>query len=187
MKLICGKPKLQTDYGTGEMVISFPIFAESKNDAMQYASECGDKLTVDVTKYRKGRSLDANAYAWVLIGKLAAKLGKAKEEVYRDAIKDIGNNYEVVCVVDKAVESFCKLWSSNGIGWQTDTFPSKIEGCTNVMAYSGSSTYNTEQMSKLINIIVEECKAQGIDTKTPNEIADMLSLWEVADEKHYSK
>ena len=55
--------------------------------------------------------------------------------------------------------------------------PSKIEGCTNVILYYGSSTYNTEQMSRLINLVVEDCKAQGVETMTPDEINRMLSLW----------
>lgn len=45
------------------------------------------------------------------------------------------------------------------------------------MLYYGSSTYDTAQMSRLINIIVEECKAQGIETRTPDEISKLVSLW----------
>lgn len=137
-----------------------------------------EKLSFKIAKFREKRSLDANAYCWVLLGKLAAKLNKPKEEVYRDFIRDIGDNYEVVCVVDKAVKKLCDGWEHNGLGWQTETFPSKIDGCTNVMLYYGSSTYDTEQMSRLINSVVDECKEQGVDTRTPDEIAKMLSLWE---------
>lgn len=76
-----------------------------------------------------------------------------------------------------AVEKLCNGWEHNGLGWQTDTFPSKIDGCTNVMLYYGSSTYDTEQMSRLITSVVDECKEQGIETRTPEEIANLLSLW----------
>ena len=136
-----------------------------------------EKLSIKISRYREKRSLDANAYCWVLLGKLASKLNRPKEEIYRDLIKDIGDNYEVVCVVNEAVEKLCNGWEHNGLGWQTDTFTSKIDGCTNVMLYYGSSTYNTEQMSRLITSVVDECKEQGIDTRTPEEIANMLSLW----------
>lgn len=74
-----------------------------------------------------------------------------------------------------------ELILNNGLGWQTDTIPSKLEGCTNVVLYYGSSTYDTEQMSRLIDIVVQDCKALGIETKTPDEIANMLSLWEAAE------
>jgi hypothetical protein len=116
----------------------------------------------------------------VLVGKLAEKLGIPRDEIYRDAIKQIGGNYEVVCVRKEAVDKLCEGWRKNGIGWQTDTMPSKIEGCTNVMLYYGSSTYDTASMSRLINIIVDDCKEHGIDTRTPDEINSMLALWEGA-------
>lgn len=169
------------------MIISFPIFSESKRNAVDEITELGDKLSVDVSKYRKKRSLDANAYCWVLIGKLAAKLNKPSTEIYRDAIKEVGDNHEVVCVIDKAVEKLRRSWQHNGLGWITDTMTSKIEGCTNVMLYYGSSTYDTAQMSRLLNVIIDECKAQGIETHTPNEVANLLSLWESSYEKHNTK
>ena len=131
----------------------------------------------EIERKRKKRSLDAKAYFFVLADKLAENLNMSKTEIYRNYIKEVGGVSEVVCVRNEAVEKLCKGWEHNGLGWQTDTMPSKIKGCTNVVLYYGSSTYDTEQMSRLINLIVEDCKVQGIDTKTPDEIANMLSLW----------
>lgn len=136
-----------------------------------------DKIAVKIDKWRAKRSLDANAYCWVLMTKLAERLNTTKEEIYRNAIKDIGGNSEVVCVQSKAVEKLCAGWLKNGIGWQTDIFPSKIDGCTNVILYYGSSTYDTKQMTALIESIIEDCKAYGIQTKTPAEIAALIDLW----------
>lgn len=137
-----------------------------------------DKLSVEIKPYRPKRSLDANAYFFVLADKLASKLHITKEDVYREAIRDIGGVSETVCVKNQAVKRLCEGWSKNGLGWQTETFPSKIEGCTNVVLYYGSSTYDTAQMSELIGNIVEACKAQGIETRTPDELANLLSMWE---------
>lgn len=137
-----------------------------------------DKLSIEVKPYRERRSLDANAYFFVLADKLAEKLHLTKEEVYRNAIKEIGGVSETVCVKTHAVERLCEGWSRNGIGWQAETFPSKIEGCTNVILYYGSSTYDTGQMSRLIENIVQDCQAVGIETRTPDEIANLLSMWE---------
>jgi hypothetical protein len=55
--------------------------------------------------------------------------------------------------------------------------PSKIEGCTNVILYYGSSSYNVAQMSRLINIIVEDCRQVGIETKSEEEVASLLQQW----------
>ena len=137
-----------------------------------------EKLSIEIKPFRPKRSLDANAYSWVMIDKLAEKLNYTKLDVYREYIKHIGGNSETVCVKTEAVERLCKGWSSNGIGWITETFPSKIEGCTNVILYYGSSSYDSAQMSRLIDNIVQDCKTFGIETATPDELARMKSLWE---------
>lgn len=138
--------------------------------------EC-EKLSIEVKKFRERRSLDANAYAWVLMDKLASKMGESKEDIYREYIKNIGGNSETICAQNKAVDRLCEGWSKNGIGWQTDTFESKVPGCTNVILYYGSSTYDTEQMSRLLDLIIQDCKQLGIPTETPDEIARLKSLW----------
>lgn len=137
-----------------------------------------DKLSIEVKPYRERRSLDANAYFFVLADKLAEKLRITKEEVYRNAVREIGGVSETVCVKNQAVERLCEGWSKNGLGWQAETFPSKLEGCTNVILYYGSSTYDKAQMSRLIENIVQDCQAVGIETRTPSELANLLSLWE---------
>lgn len=149
------------------------------NDFKQLVDDMNtlDKLSIEIKPYKARRSLDANAYFFVLADKLAEKLNTTKEDIYRNAIRDIGGVSETVCVKNEAVERLCEGWTRQGLGWQTDTFPSKIEGCTNVILYYGSSTYDSAQMSRLIDNIVQECKVQGIETMTPNELANMLSLW----------
>lgn len=134
-------------------------------------------INVEIKKYHKKRSLDANAYAWVLIDKLAEALKLTKEEVYREAVLNIGGVSQTVCVQEKAVEKLCESWRSHGIGWQTDTMPSKIPGCTNVLLYYGSSMYDTKQMSSLIDLLVMECKELGIETATPAELALLKEGW----------
>ena len=152
------------------------------NDFKQLVDELKDKpkLSIEVKPYRARRSLDANAYFFVLADKVAEKLNTTKVDVYRNCIKEIGGVSETVCVKDDAVEKLCEAWEEKGIGWQTDTFPSKLQGCTNVILYYGSSTYDTAQMSRLIENIIQDCKDLGIETATPDEIAYMLSLWEGA-------
>lgn len=165
------------DFKTGKPVLMMEI--NERRDFEQLVDDMRDKdkLSIEVKQYREKRTLDANAYFFVLADKLSEKLRITKDEVYRHAIKEIGGVSETVCVKNQAVKRLCEGWCQNGIGWQTDTFPSKLEGCTNVILYYGSSTYNKEQMSRLIDHIVQDCQAVGIETRTPNEIANLLSLW----------
>ena len=168
---------ISLDYNTGNPVLH--LSGNERQAVLACFNELGneEKLSIKISKYRERRSNDANAYCWVLIGKLAEKLNIPRDEIYRDAIKQIGGNYEVVCTLDGAVDKLCSSWKRNGLGWQTDTTPSKLPGCTNVLLYYGSSTYDTAQMSRLINIVVDACMEQNIDTRTPDEIANLLSLW----------
>ena len=85
---------------------------------------------------------------------------------------------QIVCVQDKAVDALRKGWEHNGLGWFAETTPSKIEGCTNVILYYGSSTYDSRQMAALIDHIVQDCKALGIETMTPAEVAAIERQWE---------
>lgn len=134
-------------------------------------------VDVTVKKHREKRSLDANAYAWVLMDKLAEATGTTTSEVYRQAVKDVGGNTETVCVREKAVQKLCGGWNKNGIGWQTEVMDSKIDGCKNVVLYYGSSTFDTKQMSRLIDNIVQDCKAVGIETLTPQQLDALKEDW----------
>lgn len=162
---------------SGMPLITFSMEQRAETLKMADSLSGGVRATIKVNKYQEKRSLSANAYAWVLIDKLAARMNLTKTEVYRNAIREIGGVSETVCVMDKAVEKLRSGWEKNGIGWMTDAMPSKIGRCTNVILYYGSSTYTTEQMRRLIDCIIEDCEAVGIETKTPDEIADMLSRW----------
>ncbi len=135
------------------------------------------KYVIEVKQFKNKRSLDANAYCWVLIGKLAEKTGIKKSDIYRNAIREIGGNSETVCVQDKAVDKLVKGWECHGLGWQTETSKSKLDGCTNVTLYYGSSIYDTKQMSQLIDSIVQDCKAVGIETMTPQELQRLKDEW----------
>lgn len=169
---------ISISYDSGKPLLTFS-FDQDKQTLLKVYDELktAERLSVKVGRFKKKRSLDANAYAWVLISKLAEKLNIPKTDIYRAAIREIGGNSDTVCVQDKAVDQLCDGWQRNGIGWLTETFQSKIEGCTNVTLYYGSSTYDTAQMSRLINNIVEECQLQGIETRSQAELESLLSTW----------
>ena len=137
------------------------------------------KYVADIKEYRERRSLDANAYMWVLVGKLSGKLGLPPEEIYRAAIRDVGDNYEVMPVRNDALERWKAIWQSNGLGWLCEEIgPSKLDGYTNVRNFYGSSAYDKAQMSRLIDNIVQDCKVQCIETLTPAELARLTEEWQ---------
>ncbi len=131
----------------------------------------------EITRKKKRRSLDANAYAWVLIGKIAEAVRLTPDEVYKREVREIGGASEIVCVQDKAVERLVELWENKGLGWQAEPFPSKVEGCTNVRLHYGSSAYDTHQMSVFIDHLVQEAKSLDIETLTERELSLLKEEW----------
>lgn len=119
---------------------------------------------ITVKRYRQKRSLDANALAWVLIGKIAEAKHITKTEVYRNAIREIGGVSDVLSMKKSAVKRFQEQWNRNGIGWQVEDIGSATPGWTNVIVYYGSSTYDTKQMSALIDSLIQDAQSMGVET-----------------------
>ncbi len=128
-------------------------------------------LRIRLCLWRNKRSLDSNAYFWEMCGQLAAKLNIAPRDIYRILVKEVGGNYEITPIKDEAVETWIEVWEKRGLGWVCEVIgKSKFEGYTNVINYMGSSEYDTAQMSRLINLLIQECKNNGIETATPKEL-----------------
>lgn len=134
---------------------------------------------LEVKEHRKKRSLDANAYAWVLINKLADAMRITPLEVYRQAIVNIGCNHEILPIKEEAADHFKKIWEAKGLGWPVlDLGKSKIPGYRNLVCYYGSSTYDTKQMSQLIDNLVQDCKSLDIETLSPERLALLKEAWQ---------
>ena len=149
----------------------------SPDNIIVWLTQQPDDKVFEIKEYRKKRSLNANSYAWVLCGAIANVLGSTKEEVYKKVIREVGE-FEVVPIRRDAVEKFIKIWRSKGLGWLCDAKPSKLEGFVNVTVYYGSSVYDTQQMSRLINSLVEEAKILGIVTLDELKIKELLERYD---------
>ena len=154
---------------TVRVIAELASYIDSLNDDKEYI--------LTVKEHKQKRSLNANSYAWTLMDKLAEKLRIAKTDIYRSYIKEIGGNNTLVCVQDTALDDLLRNWEQKGTGWLAETEKSKLDGCTNVRLYYGSSTYDTAQMSRLIELIVQDCKENGIETLTPEELSRMSEEW----------
>lgn len=144
----------------------------------EYLDELKDKeLKVQVSVWRQDRSLNANNYCWKLLDEIAQRTHSTKEEVYQEIISKVGV-FEILPIRNEAVDNFVEKWKSRGLGWVCNIMrDSKIPNYTNVIAYYGSSVYNTKEMSRLIDEVVQEAQAIGVQTKTPQELAELKNLW----------
>ena len=159
------------NFGTGiVLTLGVPLIY-----AKQIESLVGDfrpNTEWELKLHRQKRSLSANAYAWVLMDKLADKLKTTKEQVYRQAIDSVGVFEEIKVNTPEAGQRFKRIWMQNGLGWLTKTIDD-----TTILAYYGSSTYDSKQMARLIDFLQEECVNQGIEVRPQWEVDAMLKEW----------
>ena len=123
--------------------------------------------------FRGRRSLDANAYLWVLLGQMADVLHTDKWDIYLEMLSRYGVFTHVI-VKPEAVDRIKSEWRA-----VTELGEVTVNGKTGVQlqCYYGSSVYDTKEMSRLIDGVVDECKELGIETATPDELARMKREW----------
>lgn len=150
------------------------------NDVNTLEKLRGLKLNVELKQFREKRSLDANAYCWVLCDHIAKALTEqgaicTKEDIYKDAITQIGV-FQPMIVEEKAFDKFKEIWSKQGLGYLVQEVSRKNK-CVKVHCYYGSSSYDTKEMSLLINILVDLAKSLGVETRPQAEIDSLLKEW----------
>lgn len=132
----------------------------------------------ELKKVRKKRSLNANAFCWDLCTRIGQAVGETKEAVYRRNIREVGR-YTPMPIKEEAIEEFQRIWSGHGVGWFADVIDnSKIPGYKLMFAYHGSSLYDTEEMSRLIDSLIQDAKSIGLETLTERERSLLLEEWE---------
>ena len=123
----------------------------------------------------------------MLLDKIAVELSKespvSPEDVYRQLIPNVGGNSKILPIREDAIEAWESIWSAGRTGWLCEDMGpcNGLPGYHNIRCFYGSSIYDTAQMSRLINLTVQEAKQLGIETMTPEELEILKARW--ADEK----
>ena len=120
-----------------------------------------------IKEYKEKRSLSQNAYAWKLITEMGNVLRKSKEEVYLQMLEDYGQSEIVSILSTVSPAGFFKYYKEMGTGTIND------KEFTHYRIFKGSSEFDTKEMTIFIDGIIQECKQLGIETLTPDEIAQM--------------
>lgn len=155
-------------------------FCVSKTNALNSLKNLKEiPLTIEIQKKKEKRSLNANAYYWILADAIAKEMSIKGDkpytalDIYREHIKDIGAFY-MIPIKEEDTEAFRKIWESKGTGWMVeDLGTSKLKGYQVLRCWYGSSEYNTEQMGRLIDLAVTDAQGLGIDTLTPEELDEI--------------
>lgn len=165
----------------------YTLTLESPQIATQEATRLlqEERLDVEIKKYRKKRSLDANSYYWLLLTRLAESLNVSKPFMHNAILRRYGQIaiidgqavYAVLPDTDEAQKSVDEAQTyhlmptsqlkegKGGIMYRT------------YMMLKGSSEYDTKEMSRLIEGLVGECKEMGIETLPPGELKRMMEAY----------
>ena len=143
----------------------------------QYDNLKGSEVEVSIKKYFPARSRDANAYAWVLITKIAEKMNEPKIETYRRYIRDCGGKTTVSCVKTADMETEIQTFLDGHIGRVVDVGESKIPECVVIFKHYGSSSFDSQEMNRFIASLSEDCRLLGIEVKPQEEINSLLKEW----------
>lgn len=169
-------------YGEDSLLISFKggqkLTLELSEDFRPYFDEFVNKdLTVEIKSKTRRRSLNANAFMWATLGDISAVTRIPPKEIYRQLIPDVCGNNDVITIQAARKEEFIKMWESHGIGWVCDVLFEHDEEAY-ITCYYGSSVYDRAQMSRLIDLVLQEARQQGIKPRlTQAEIQAVIDRW----------
>jgi hypothetical protein len=159
---------------SGEYLLNITIEKGQNNAVQRLLDEIGTDVReweLTIEKRKKKRSLDSNAYAWSLIGKIADVLRASKEQIYLTMLQNYGQSTVISVLSSIEVKGFFKYYDEFGKG--------TVNGkeFTHYKVYKGSSEYDSREMAILIDGIVSEAQALNIQTLTPAEIERMNAAW----------
>lgn len=158
---------------TPELVLTLaPCDMTPLNDLQAHIGK-GKQLAVEIKPERIRRSLDANAYMWVILSKMAAVMHTSKDELYLLMLERYGVFTHIV-VHPGAVERVMDEWRTvRNLGV---VYVGGRKG-VQLQVYYGSSGYSTAEMAALIDGVVDEAKEIGVETLTPEQLAMMKNEW----------
>lgn len=163
--------ELNIDYQTGNALLTLSI------NQKQSAINCWDKLHSEekllfkIDKHREKRSLNANNYAWALLTEIGNVMRLSKEEVYLKMLKEYGQSEMISVKAHIPISDYVKYCDEVGESTLNGTLFKHYK------VYKGSSEFNKEEMAIFLDGVVAEAKDLDIETRTPDEIANLKSLW----------
>ena len=163
---------ISRDWKTDKVTATFSF--EDKGAAFALDKLKDYRLYIEVKKWRKKRSLDANGMLWSCLGEIAAALRTDQWEVYLQMLKRYGK-YTYVCVKPNVVDAMKLQWRECEVVGEIEINGQKA---VQMLCYFGSSTYNTQEFSVLLEGVIDEMKEMGLTPPPSREMRRVLEEME---------
>ena len=130
-----------------------------------------DKI-FEIKEYKKKRNNNQNSRYWKLISELSLKTKISIEELHFDMLKHYSPRYEILVPADKEIR---------GIEYYEKKSKIVKDGKEFYVyhVYTPSHELKTDEFAILLDGLIQECKQQGIDTRSPDEIKREEAMYEL--------
>lgn len=117
----------------------------------------------ELKEYKEQRNKKQNSKYWKLVGELSLVTKIGIEEIHFDMLKNYSQRYEILVPSDKEIR---------GIDYfeKKSTISKNGKEYTVYHVFTPSHELNESEFAILMKGLIEECKQQGIDTRSPEEI-----------------
>lgn len=177
MKIKVKLNNITRNFKTNRIIISFEVLDNINTlEEIENASE----LDLEINKHKEKRRINANNYFWLMLQKLCELQELDTIEEYKKRVKELGI-FRIFRIEKENVKTFKIIWEEKGIAWFVEEFDTEYVGNIEfkiLHAYYGSSSFDKKQMSRLIDGLVQDCQAVGIETKSESEIKSLLESWD---------
>ena len=155
--------------------VEFTFETDSMNAAEELERLSEKPIMVKATRYAKKRSKSANALLWHCIGKIAEAIHGDKWDVYLAMLRAYGKFSYIAVRSKEEAEAVKRQWRESEV-WGSINIDGKP--AIQMLCYYGSSSYNTKEMSDLIDGTISEMELLKLDLPLPQDVKALLENWE---------
>lgn len=117
----------------------------------------------EIKKYKEPRNKKQNSKYWKLIGQLSLKTKIGIEEIHFEMLKSFSPRYEILVPAEtpiRGIEYYEQKSKMIKNGKEYNVYH----------VYTPSHELNTSEFAILLKGLCEECRQQGIETRSPEEV-----------------
>ena len=170
------------------------IMTKNTRQLIIYLMDQPPEAEWDIQEHKKKRSRSQNSYYWELAGKVAektVKFGANINEIHNQNLRALGLRE---CIDGQSIPVYlpdteeAEKTALNAEKYHLKPTSQTKEGKDGKMfrcyvMLRGSHTFNTSEMSALVDLMVQEAASVGVQTLTPTELAKIRQLEEQAEQK----
>lgn len=137
----------------------------NKNKIISWLLNQEEKKIFEIKEYKEKRNLDQNAKYYKLLNELALTLKIGTEELHFEMLKNYSVRYQILIPKETELRGI-KYYELK----KTIKKDNKLFNIYEV--YVPSHELKTDEFAMLLNGLIEECKNQDIEVRSPSEIRE---------------